>query len=126
MRNPNHTVEKSLNRRVGLLVAGLGLGAGLVLWLLRVSAGTAQETAPGYRPLREHTVDDRGTDQAAAAKMILKLRDRTFDGSDERLSLALGRPLSEVTAWQTGAEVIDDDVVMKVRSIAWLRGIEIE
>ncbi|MBA2527287.1 MAG: hypothetical protein H0V18_16130 [Pyrinomonadaceae bacterium] len=54
------------------------------------------------------------------------LRDRAFQASDERLALALGRPIEEVTAWNAGQEVIDDDVVMKARGIAMNRGVRIE
>ena len=58
--------------------------------------------------------------------MVLKLRDRAFDASDEKLAIALGRPVEEVTGWSAGHELIDDDVIMKVRGIAMHRGVAIE
>jgi hypothetical protein len=81
-----------------------------------------------FLPLRfpDQPVDDRGTGQNQAAKILRNLRDRAFESSDERLALALGRPPEEVVAWNAGAEVIDDDVVMKARGIAMNRGVKIE
>ena len=74
----------------------------------------------------EKIVDDRGTTQQKAAKILRNLRDRAFEASDEKLALALGRPLDEVTAWNAGSEIIDDDVVMKARGIAMHRGVLVE
>jgi hypothetical protein len=58
--------------------------------------------------------------------MIRNLRDRAFEASDEKLAVALGRPVEEITAWHFGQELIDDDVVMKARGIALNRGVHIE
>ncbi|MDQ3473261.1 MAG: hypothetical protein M3447_05940, partial [Acidobacteriota bacterium] len=74
----------------------------------------------------ENIVDDRGTSQEKAARMLLKLRDRAFEASDEKLAVALGRPVEEIAGWNAGHELIDDDVVMKVRGIAMHRGVHIE
>ena len=71
------------------------------------------------------TVDDQGTDQSDAARILWLLRDRAFEGSNERLALALGRPKEEIDAWSEGSELIDSDVVMKARGIAMERGIDI-
>lgn len=71
-------------------------------------------------------VDDRGTNQSEGRAILRHLRDRGFDQSDEKLAVALGRPVEEVTAWTGGAEAVDDDVIMKARGIAKERGIEIE
>ncbi len=61
------------------------------------------------------------------ARALLKhLRDAGFEGSDEKLALALGRPVEEVEGWMGAAGPVDDDVVMKARGIAKERGIEIE
>jgi hypothetical protein len=109
-------------RRLGIVAAGIGLGS-VLAHLLSKMLGSA-ERAPDF--LAEHIVDDRGTDQRKAAKILLNLRNRGFEASDEKLSLALGRPLEEVTGWTTGHELIDDDVVMKARGIAMHRGIHVE
>jgi len=73
-----------------------------------------------------HEVDDRGTDQEEAQHMIEALRDGGFDGDNEKLAKALGRTIEQVDAMINGAEIIDDDVVMKARGIAQNRGIPIE
>ncbi len=71
-------------------------------------------------------IDDRGTSQSEGRALLKSLRDNGFDSSDEKLAVALGRPVEEVSAWTGGAEVVDDDVIMKARGIAKERGIEIE
>lgn len=71
-------------------------------------------------------VDDQGTNQSEGRALLKRLRDAGFQGSDEQLAVALGRPLEEVEGWMGGAEPVDDDVVMKARGIAKQRGIEIE
>ena len=108
-------------RRLGLFAAGIGLGS-VVAYLIS-KAFRSQTWAP-ERP--EHIVDDRGTGQEKAARMILNLRDRAFEASDEKLAVALGRPVEEIVGWNAGQKLIDDDVVMKVRGIAMHRGVHIE
>ena len=71
-------------------------------------------------------VDDQGTNQSEGRALLKRLRDAGFEGSDEQLAVALGRPLEEVEGWMGGAETVDDDVVMKARGIAKERGIDIE
>lgn len=71
-------------------------------------------------------VDDQGTTEAEGRALLKKLRDGGFEGSDEKLAVALGRPIEEVQGWMGGAEAVDDDVVMKARGIAKEREIEIE
>lgn len=77
-------------------------------------------------PGTEQAVDDRGTSEAEGREILLKLRDNGFENSDEKLAIALGRPIEEVQGWINGTEVVDDDVVMKARGIAKERGIPIE
>jgi hypothetical protein len=74
----------------------------------------------------EEAVDDRGTSQSEGRALLRHLRDNGFEGSDEKLAVALGRPVEEVEAWTGGSETVDDDVVMKARGIAKERGISIE
>ncbi len=71
-------------------------------------------------------VDDRGTNEAQGREILKHLRDGGFEGSDEKLAIALGRPIEEVEGWTNGAEPVDDDVIMKARGIARERGLEIE
>ena len=74
----------------------------------------------------DQAVDDRGTNQSEGRALLKHLRDNGFDSSDEKLAVALGRPVEEVAAWTGGNEVVDDDVIMKARGIAKERGIDIE
>ena len=71
-------------------------------------------------------LDDQGTNQTEGRAIIKRLRDKAFDGSNEQLALALGRPVEEVEGWTGGAETVDDDVLMKARGIAQERGVEVE
>ncbi|MFN2408097.1 MAG: hypothetical protein ABR594_18785 [Pyrinomonadaceae bacterium] len=73
----------------------------------------------------EQQVDDKGTDQEEAKRMLTALRDRGFDADNEKLAVALGRSVEQVAAIIEGRETIDDDVVMKARGIALNRGIEV-
>jgi hypothetical protein len=79
--------------------------------------GTARST---------NEVDDQGTTEAEGRALLKHLRDAGFEGSDEKLAVALGRPVEEVEGWMGAAGPVDDDVVMKARGIAKERGIEIE
>jgi len=74
----------------------------------------------------EPEIDDRGTGQEEAAQILKSVRDAAFDASDEKLALALGRPTEEIEAWTSGSGDIDGDVVMKARTLAINRGVEIQ
>ena len=112
---------RRLGVRIGIVAAGIGLGSALA-YLISKALGARARTPE--RP--EHIVDDRGTGQEEAARMLLNLRDRAFDASDEKLAVALGRPVEEVAGWSAAHQLIDDDVVMKARGIAMHRGVTIE
>ncbi|HYJ47516.1 MAG TPA: hypothetical protein VEV81_12960 [Pyrinomonadaceae bacterium] len=86
---------------------------------------TEQNTGTGKAEQNE-AVDDRGTNQSEGRALLKRLRDQGFDSDDEKLAVALGRPVEEVGAWMDGGEEVDDDVIMKARGIAKERGIEIE
>jgi hypothetical protein len=83
-------------------------------------------TPQGKKSISNQPVDDRGTNESEGRAILKRLRDNGFDGSDEKLAVALGRPLEEVQGWTTGAEPVDDDVVMKARGIAKERAIAVE
>ena len=70
-------------------------------------------------------LDERGSDQFDALRLLTNLRDRAFDSSNEKLAIALGRPVEEIETITHGAAIIDDDVVMKARGIAKERGVDI-
>jgi hypothetical protein len=65
----------------------------------------------------EPQIDDRGTDQSEAASVLKRVRDEVFDGSDEKLALALGRTSDEIAEWLNGERIIDGDALMKVRAL---------
>ena len=110
------------NRWFGVIVATVGFGTALVyLW----NSKRTDSSARVRRPF-DHKVDDRGTGQEEASQILRKLRDRGFESSDEKLAMALGRPVEEILAWDRGLEPIDDDVVMKARGIAMHRGVRVE
>jgi hypothetical protein len=78
----------------------------------------------------EGAVDDRGTSEAGGRELLKRLRDEGFAADDEKLAVALGRPVEEVQGWTAGEggseEPVDDDIIMKARGIAKERGIELE
>ena len=74
----------------------------------------------------ENIVDDNGTTQAAARKMLTEFCRNGFADNLEQAALALGRPPEELTDFISGEQVIDDDLVMKMRGIAQQRAIELE
>jgi hypothetical protein len=74
----------------------------------------------------DQQVDDKGTDQEEARRMLAALRDGGFEGNNEQFATALGRSTQQVQNWLEGTETIDDDVVMKARGIALHRGVEVE
>ena len=82
-------------------------------------------TAPENK-ITNQTVDDRGTNETEGRALLKRLRDSGFEGSDEKLATALGRPIGEIEGWTGGAAPVDDDVIMKARGIAKERGIEVE
>jgi hypothetical protein len=110
-------------RRLGLVAAGVGLGSVFAYLLRKARTGRASKA---LRRFPDHIVDDRGTGQDKAVQILRTLRDRAFDASDEKLAVALGRPVQEVAEWNAGEALIDDDVVMKARGIAMHRGVAVE
>ena len=51
-------------------------------------------------------------------ELLHRLKREVFDGSDEELALAMGRPESEIIMWFTKGEEIDEDAEMKIRGLA--------
>ena len=143
-------------RKRNLLLSAVGIGAGLIYLFNRqgrgaiaeqrkindaentganTGQGSSQRRAtsqdPAYVTGNGHEVDniiidDQGTDQSEASHILKHIRDVAFDADDEKLALALGRPAAEIEEWTSGSGVIDGDVIMKARSLALNRGVEIE
>lgn len=74
----------------------------------------------------DHPIDDQGTDQTEAVQILKQIRDNAFGGSNEKLALAMGRPAEEINEWTNGIGTIDGDALMKARSLALQRNVEIE
>jgi len=53
-------------------------------------------------------------------ELLQKLKTEAFAGSDEKLAIALGRPVEEITAW-LGGEEIDEDAQEKIHGLATVR-----
>jgi hypothetical protein len=70
-------------------------------------------------------LDSQGTTEEQGRAILRRLRDEGFEANDEKLAVALGRPVEEVQAWTTGDAPVDDDLIMKARGIAQQRGIEV-
>lgn len=125
-RNIFNGLGKTLGSRWGgFLIGGVGVGAALY-YLFGVSDQEDRAVRAKRKELGDNVVDDRGTNQDKASRILTNLRNRAFESSDERLALALGRPTEEVAAWQAGLELIDDDVIIKARGIALHRGVTVE
>ena len=79
----------------------------------RINDGVAAVTDKSSEP----RIDDRGTDQIEAARVLKRVRDEVFDASDEKIALALGRTSDEIVEWLNGEGTIDGDALMKVRAL---------
>lgn len=77
-------------------------------------------------PQQNDALDERGTTPAQARAMIQKLRDDAFEGSDEKLAVALGRTEQEIFDILHSETGLDDDLIMKVRGIAQQRNVSID
>jgi hypothetical protein len=93
---------------------------------LRSDGPPSQSSSANGSSTQNIVVDDQGTNQHEAAHIIQNIRDAAFDSSDEKLALALGRPVEEIEAWTRGSEIIDGDGLIKARALAMQRGVEID
>ena len=91
-------------------------------------AASMARIEPGAASIRdegEYVIDDQGTNQSEASLILRHIRDNAFEANDEKLALALGRPTEEIEAWTSGRGLIDGDVILKARTLAMQRGVEI-
>jgi hypothetical protein len=125
-RNKTATADKDDNQAV----AGNGRSANAKQDYSRPAESTASmariengEASSGNEA--EHVIDDQGTGQSEASQILRHIRDNAFEANDEKLALALGRPAEEIEEWTSGRGLIDGDVILKARTLAMQRGIEI-
>ena len=55
---------------------------------------------------------------ADALELLQTIKTEVFDDSNAELALAMGRPVSEIDAWFSGDEEIDEDAEMKIHGLA--------
>ena len=61
--------------------------------------------------------DEFTVDEGQSRDVLQRLRTEVFNGNDEDLAVAMGRPIGEVQEWLGGGE-IDEDAQMKINGIA--------
>ena len=76
--------------------------------------------------MNDHIVDDFGTTQSQALEIFKNFSENGFDNDIEKLALVLGRTPTEMSNLLTGSEIIDDDLILKIRGIASQRNISLE
>lgn len=75
---------------------------------------------------KEQPVDDKGTGQSGAQRELNQLLSEGFDGSVDKLAIALGRDEAYVRELlRGGGGTIDDDLMMKIRGIANQRNVNL-
>lgn len=67
---------------------------------------------------QNENTNNENNNQGDSLDLLHRLKREAFDGSNEELALALGRPESEILMWFTNGEEIDDDAEMKIRGLA--------
>lgn len=50
-------------------------------------------------------------------ELLQRLLDQVFNGDEEKLSIALGRPVTEINAWLEGDSQIDEDAMLKAHGL---------
>ncbi len=70
--------------------------------------------------MNENTNSETG-ESSESVELLQKLKTQVFDSDNDKLALALGRPVEEITAWFSGAEQIDEDAQEKIHGIAQMR-----
>ena len=67
---------------------------------------------------QNENTNNENIQNADSLELLHRLKREVFDGSDEELAVAMGRPESEILMWFTKGEEIDDDAEMKIRGLA--------
>jgi hypothetical protein len=67
---------------------------------------------------QDENTNNENIQNTDSLELLHRLKREVFDGSDEELAVAMGRPESEIIMWFTKGEEIDDDAEMKIRGIA--------
>ena len=113
-----------------LLLGGAGVAAGLTYALRgksakrRESEGNSNSTTHKANNTTP-ALDDAGTTNEMAVQILRALRDNAFEGSDDKLATALGRPTTEIRSWFDSALPVDSDGLIKARGWAEERNVDI-
>lgn len=70
-------------------------------------------------------VDDKGTTQEEAREIFRAFCENGFNGDISQAAMVLGRTPDEVQGILSPGDVIDDDLMQKLRGIAETRGIDL-
>ena len=62
-------------------------------------------------------MDEFTVDETESRNTLQRLKTEVFDSDDEKVAIAMGRPIGEVQEWFAGGE-IDEDAQMKINGIA--------
>ena len=106
-----------------LLLGGAGVAAGLT-YALRGKPAKQNQSQVSSNP-DGTALDDSGTTNETAVQIIRALKDNAFEGSDEKLAIALGRPANEIRSWLDGSLLVDSDGLIKARGLAEERNVNI-
>jgi hypothetical protein len=60
---------------------------------------------------------DFTVNETESREVLQRLKTEIFDNDNEKVAIAMGRPIDEIVAWFGGAE-IDEDAQMKMHGIA--------
>lgn len=61
-----------------------------------------------------------GNENSESLELLKKLKSQVFDGDDEKIALAMGRPVEEIKEWLGGGQ-IDEDAQEKIHGLAQKR-----
>ena len=61
--------------------------------------------------------DEFTVDETESRENLQRLKTEVFESDDEKVAIAMGRPVEEITDWLGGGE-IDEDAQMKINGIA--------
>jgi hypothetical protein len=61
--------------------------------------------------------DEFTVDETESRENLQRLKTEVFESDDEKVAIAMGRPVEEITDWLGGSE-IDEDAQMKINGIA--------
>ena len=113
-----------------LLLGGAGVAAGLT-YALRGKSAKQRQSRSNRNPAGAHNaneatapLDDAGTTNEMAVQIIRALRDNAFEGSDEKLATAFGRPANEIRSWFDSSLPVDSDGLIKARGLAEERNVD--